>query len=71
MENNIDCKCCKEIPAMETKVDELMNMETGERPQCITEHPGFGENCTAIWALQTAYITYRRSYGHDKCSTNE
>ena len=32
-------------------------------PKCITEHKGFGQNCTAEYSLETAYITYRIQYG--------
>ena len=70
MDTERECICCNEIEEIREKQDELKCMDYSQDsiPKCIIDHPGFNENCTAIWALQTAYFAYQTEYGRDKYS---
>lgn len=59
MSTSLDCVCCKEIPEVCGKINELGNSSI----HCITEHPGFDAVCLNVWVLQVAYYQYRQQYG--------
>ena len=55
--------CCQEIPMMKNKLYCLVEedgLSQDAIPKCITEHRGFGQNCTAEYSLQTAYYSYEK-----------
>ena len=53
--------CCKEIPQIEEKLQEL---DIGD-VTCITEHEGFHPVCLDQWVLQTAAYQTRQQYGNE------
>lgn len=58
METGRECLCCKEVPKI---IDKMNQMDIPVK--CITEHPGFEAVCLNVWVLQTAYFQYRQHYG--------
>lgn len=70
MKKEEECICCHEIAEMQHKLHTLTETEPDtftkdNVPTCITEHRGFDQNCTAIYALETAYVAYRNQYGNN------
>ena len=59
MTTSRECVCCREVPAMVAKIDELGDTSVA----CITQHPGFATVCLDVWVLQTAYYQYRQEHG--------
>lgn len=58
MPTSIECTCCREIDAIESKM-----LENPTDIQCIIDHEGFQSVCLDVWVLQTAYHNYRQKYG--------
>ena len=58
MPTSTECICCREIDAIESKMQEGQN-----DVECITDHEGFESVCLDVWVLQTAYHNYRQKYG--------
>ncbi|CAL9697561.1 unnamed protein product [Knipowitschia caucasica] len=53
-----ECLCCHEVPEVVAKMDEV----TGEKPECITDHPGMHAVCLDPWGLQCAWSGYKQQY---------
>ena len=58
MSTSIECPCCREIDAIESKM-----LENPTDIHCIIDHEGFQSVCLDVWVLQTAYHNYRQKYG--------
>ena len=58
MPTSIECTCCREIDAIESKM-----LENPTDIHCIIDHEGFQGVCLDVWVLQTAYHNYRQKYG--------
>ena len=59
MPTNEECVCCREIPKICVKIDDLGSSSI----VCITDHPGFNSVCLDVWVLQAAYFQYKQEYG--------
>lgn len=59
-----ECVCCHEIPEIMKKNEEVFETEKlKEKPNCITDNPGFAGGCLNRWALQIAWYHYKQQYG--------
>ena len=61
-----ECVCCREVPRVEEKLQELDVVSEGVT--CITEHEGFHPVCLNQWVLQTAAFQTRQQYGQEAVS---
>ena len=49
--------CCYEIVPVKQLVDDL-------DLQCITQHPGYDENCLNQYVIETSFYEFLDDYGH-------
>lgn len=62
MPTGLECVCCREIPEVNTRIQEEEDDEQ-TKITCITEHSGFSPICINRHTLRTAYFAYRDRYG--------
>lgn len=66
MDRKEECVCCREIPQVMAKNNEVRLEEHLQEIQCMTENPGFKALCLNRWVLQASWFEYRQKYGDFK-----
>ncbi|XP_074634748.1 uncharacterized protein LOC141893248 isoform X2 [Acropora palmata] len=60
LQNPNEFQCCVEIEeCVECLSSEMVIAEVGTKPNCVTQHPGFGQVCLQKWSLRLAAEKYK------------
>ena len=56
MDTADESKCCQTTNIVDGKIE-------AENQTCITQHPGFRDNCLSVYVLETVFYTYVKDQG--------
>ena len=56
MDTAEESKCCLTTNIVDGKIE-------AENLTCITQHPGFRDNCCSVYVLETVFYTYVKDQG--------